>query len=109
MVGCSYGLRGRTAVRPYGWGLDFDQGVEMVGHDDPFMEFERGSNLFRSQPFLHNNFTPRGEMHFGIFDRSKQVLPLVGAGGDEIESGAAVIVARQPHGTTLMAIGVVWH
>ena len=73
---------------------NFDDGVEMVGHDDPFVKLKFRADLFRSQPFFYNDLTQFVEGHVPVVDLSEKAVPLVGAGGDEVETCAAIVMTR---------------
>lgn len=98
IIGAFGDLGGRPAGRPYGGrglgGWYFDDGVEMVGHDDPFVELKFGAYLLGALPFMIHNFAQLIELHLTCCNVAEQALALINTGGDEIEAYAAVVMSR---------------
>jgi len=53
------------AMRPYG-GDDFDDAVDVVGHDDEFMQLDIGAHGFGFEPFVMGNFADGIQVHLAV-------------------------------------------
>jgi hypothetical protein len=78
----------------------------MIGHRDELVIVQRHIEAYlrRGKLFLAHDMAVFVQMHVLMHYLTQQTLPLVGADGDEICAGLGVVVLRQAHGTTMVAL-----
>lgn len=73
---------GAHAMRPY----ELDDAVDVIGHDDKFMQYDMGADMFRFAPFFIRDDSQFIQLHFTINNFPKQRHPVMGANGNEIQT-----------------------
>ncbi len=89
--------------------IDFDDRVEVVGHDDPGSEGDFLADLFGFSPFLGDDLAPWVEVHDAVGYFSKEVLALVGAEGDEVNTGVRIVVVFESNRSTMVFVNIEGH
>jgi hypothetical protein len=72
--------------------------MEMIGHDDEFVEGYIGTNGIVACPFLLGNLANRGQPHGIIDDLAEEWAFVLGADRDEIRAGGGIIPILQSVG-----------
>ena len=88
---------GRQAPRRL-YGVDNNDAVQVIGHDNPFVQLGIGADLRGFSPFVGDNCADGGQMHFAIPNITKIWDAPVGDDGNEIITGAGIIPTRQAGG-----------
>lgn len=96
--------RGEPPVRPYEVG-QYDDAVDVVGHDDVCVQFHIGADGFGAHPFVAGHFTERIQMHHTMGDFTEQPGAVVGDDGDVLRTHVCVIVPLDADRTAMEAIG----
>lgn len=74
---------GADAIRPY----ELDDTVDVIGHDDKFVQYDMGTDTFCFAPFFICDNPRFIELHLTINNVSKQWHPIMRADGNKIQSG----------------------
>ncbi len=94
-----FGKRATTGGCPYpgiggGWeviGQKHDDAVHVIGHDDKCVDFDTGIGPGQFIPNGLHHFARWRRVHFAIDDLAQQTRAVLGADGDDVASGRAVI------------------
>jgi len=85
--------------RPYG---DDQYAVDMIGHDDEFIQFDVRKMPGNFVPTFHHDLAVFVQSHFAIYHVPQQTFPIARADGDEIRADLGVIVFFQTDGSAVM-------
>ena len=91
--------------RPY----NCDYPVDVVWHDNEFVQFDVGEMGYGSQPTRARNLPVFIHPHFRAHHVAKQAFPSARHNRDEIRPRLRIIVPRQTDGTAMVFVGIVWH
>jgi hypothetical protein len=72
--------------------MDFDDSVDVVWHNDKFMQFDIGSYFRCFQPVVVCNATEFIEDHLMVFDDTEITFFTMAAYGDKVQSGLCIII-----------------
>ncbi len=81
--------------------------MEVIGHDDTFVEEAAGADDCRLHPFIKHDVTVGVENHVIVNDLPKQCFALIRAQRDEIRTSLPVVEIGQSNGVTVMSFRVV--
>lgn len=71
------------AMRPY----KFDDTVDVIGHDDKFVQYDIGTDMFCFAPFFIRDDPRFIELHLTINNFPKQWHPIMRTNGNKIQTG----------------------
>lgn len=75
-------------MRPY----ELDDAVDVIGHDDKFVQSDLVVDLSCFVPFLTHDVSRHIQHHHPIGDFPEQRHPAVRANGNEIQTGLGIII-----------------
>jgi hypothetical protein len=80
---------------------DHQNSVDMIRHDDEFIQFHMREMDRYVMPTLLKN--PRGivQLHYTISNIPEQARPALGTDGNKIRPGLGIIVSQQANGTAI--------
>ena len=81
--------------------------VKMIGHDNPGVQFDFGTDPSGFEPFILNYPAGLVQHHMMIHDFPKQKFTAGRANGDEIRAGLRIVITTQTDRTTYMLIWIV--
>jgi hypothetical protein len=74
--------------------MNNNDAVQMIGHDDEFVQFDFPTYFRRFQPFIVHDTAARVQFYSVIDDGSNYVFMMMRAKGQKIGAGAGIIVSR---------------
>lgn len=75
--------------------IQYDNGMQMVGHQNEFAQKQFGAHLKRFEKFVINDLPPIVQYHFTVHDFSEQPLTVGGDDSDVIMPVAGIIPSPQ--------------
>ena len=101
----SYGYGAITENRPYGIGdggvFYHDDPVNVIWHHNEGIGFDIRKSVSQFVPPLVDHSSHIIQLHFPVFDFTKQMFSVVRADGDEIRAVLGIIVFVQSNGTAV--------
>jgi hypothetical protein len=96
------------AVRPSSRVYDPDYPVTMIGHDYKLILVDSNfsPDIGGPQPFLTDDLSQRGQVHFAIHDLAEDVTALIGAKCNKIRSGLGIIITFHSYGPAVVFLWV---
>ena len=93
------------AVRPY----DPHDGVNVVRHNNKFVELNFCPNTSAKSPFLPYSLAERIQLHFGLDHLAEQMLLFVCTDSNKIFSGPGIVMPVQPNRPAPICFGSAFH
>lgn len=81
----------------------------MIGHYDPFVQFDFGANPRRFKPFRRNDFTQKSSFHSPIDNVAEQTLSMMSNQSQEIFSGSSVIKPPETNRSSMLRVGIIFN
>ena len=75
--------------------VQYDNGMQMVGHQNEFAQKQFRAHLERFEKFVINDLSPIVQHHFTVHDFAEQPLAIGGDDGDVIMPVAGIIPSPQ--------------
>ena len=79
--------------RPYTTSIDYDDAMDMIGHNDKSPQLNIGEAMSQPSPFLLDKLPGAIQPHLAIHNLSKQTLAPVREHGDKIHARLSIIVS----------------
>jgi hypothetical protein len=89
--------------------LQNQDAVEMVGHNDEFINRQIPVVARQPLPVLPSNLPKLAFCHFSIYNIPKKMLPIGRANRNKIGTRTSVVVALEANRTAMMDLGTVFH
>lgn len=82
--------------------IDVDDGMDVVWHDDKFVQGDVGEVGGDFVPDVLDDLAPGVQVHLAVNDFTEQWVALVGDDGDEIGTGFGIIIGWEADGVAIV-------